>query len=492
MTQQERSQQTGRMGLVWYRTGLRLEDNTALFAALQENESVVCLYVLDDNYMRGADIGAARAAFLLDSLAELGREIAAHGGQLILRRTREVPSEVVRTAQEVGAGRIYVHDDYLPYPKKRDATVREMAAAEGIGFQSYRDLLLVDPARVLSEEGAPYTVFTPFKRRWEGLLNTPPRYEMAPLLPRLRQSKRFSSAPLPTLADYGLSLTQRIEPGGAGRAQDRLAEFVRAGLPLYHQNRDICADPNSTSRLSMHLKWGTLSVRDCYRAARAQEGPGADKWIDELAWREFFHAVIFHFPHALTGPMLPEYGDFPWSDDQDHFEAWKAGQTGYPFVDAGMRQMNATGWMHNRLRQVVASYLCKDLGFNWQEGERYFMQQLVDGDWPSNNGGWQWVAGTGTDPRRATRIFNPVLQQERYDPEFSYIRQWVPEYGTTRYPAPIVRHEEGREAFLERFRSTAPARQAAREARKEEKRRRRRERKGGAAKTVPTEMGEGS
>ena len=458
-----------RAGLVWYRTGLRLEDNTALFEALRENESVVCLYVLDDNYMRGADIGAARGAFLLDSLAELTQEIEAYGGQLIVRRTRDVPPEVVRTAQEVGAGRIYVHDDYLPYPIQRDAKVRALAAAEGIGFHSYRDILLVDPTKVLTDEGSPYTVFTPFKRRWEGLLNTPARFDLAPLLHRLRQPKRFPSADLPTLGDYGLHLRQQIEKGGAKRAQDRLAEFVREGLPVYHQNRDLCADPNSTSRLSMHLKWGTVSVRDCYRAARAQNGPGADKWIDELAWREFFHAVIFHFPHALTGPMLPEYGNFPWSDNTDHLEAWKAGRTGYPFVDAGMRQMNATGWMHNRLRQVVASYLCKDLGINWQEGERYFMQMLVDGDWPANNGGWQWVAGSGTDPRRATRIFNPVLQMERYDPQAAYVRQWVPEYGTSRYSDPIVRHEAGRDAFLERFRSTAPGRQEIRDTRKEAK-----------------------
>ncbi len=470
MAQHESKRTADRVGLVWYRTGLRLEDNTALYEALRENEAVRCLYVFDDNYLLGADMGAARGAFLLDSLAEMAQEIEAHGGQLILRRTRDVPSEVVRVAKEVGAGRIYAHDDYLPYPIQRDAKVRSLAAEEGIAFQSYRDLLLVDPARVLTAEGHPYTVFTPFKHRWEGLLDTPARYDVVPLLARLQQQERFPSAALPDLADFGLHLTQQIEKGGAKRAQSRLDEFVRDGLPLYHQNRDLCADPNSTSRLSMHLKWGTVSVRDCYRAARAQNGPGADKWIDELAWREFFHAVIFHFPHALTGPMLPEYGLFPWSDNADHLDAWKAGMTGYPFVDAGMRQMNATGWMHNRLRQVVASYLCKDLAIHWQEGERYFMQMLADGDWAANNGGWQWVAGSGTDPRRATRIFNPVLQQERYDPQFMYVRQWVPEYGTSHYPKPIVHHDVGREDFLQRFRSTAVGREELREARKDETR----------------------
>lgn len=455
-------------GLIWFRGGLRLEDNPAVYHALQENTAVHCLFVLDDTYLRGPDIGAARAAFLFDSLAELAKEIERHGGQLILRTTTDLPAEVVRVAKEVGAGRIYLNEDYLPYPIQRDKKVAELASAEGIEFRAYRDLLLVHPARVLTESGKPYSVFTPFKRRWESLLDTPARYPVAALLSRLRQKYQIFSAPLPTCQDYGLTLTQQIEKGGETRAQARLAEFARNGLATYHQNRDCCADPNSTSRLSMHLKWGTLSIRDAYRTAREHGGPGPDKWIDELAWREFFYAILYHFPHALTGPMLPEYGDFPWEDNAEHLERWKAGETGYPFVDAGMRQLNATGWMHNRLRQVVASYLCKDLLLNWQEGERYFMQQLVDGDWPANNGGWQWVAGTGTDPRRATRIFNPTLQFERYDPQAEYVRQWVSEYGTRRYPDPIVPHEFGRHRFMERFGSTATGRKAVQEARRQQ------------------------
>lgn len=454
--------------LLWFRNSLRLTDNTALFHALRENEAVRCLYVIDDTYMRGADIGAARAAFLFDALAKLSEAIEAHGGQLLLRiAQRDVPSIVVSVAKEVGAGRLYVNEDYLPYPIQRDRRTAELAQAESIEFKSYRDLLLVHPDAVRTEDDRPYSVFTPFKRRWESRLDTPDRYAIDPLLYKLKQEPKFPSAPLPTLADYGLHLNQQIELGGEKRAQARLDEFVRLGLPTYHQNRDNPSDPDSTSRLSMHLKWGTVSIRDCYRAARKLGGPGADKWIDELAWREFFHAVLYHFPHALTGPMLPEYGDFPWSDNREHLEAWKSGMTGYPFLDAGMRQLNATGWMHNRLRQVVASYLCKDLGINWQEGERYFMQRLVDGDWPANNGGWQWVAGCGTDPRRATRIFNPTLQMEKYDPKAEYVRQWVPEYGTAQYPPPIVPHEIGRDNFMQAFRSTAEKRQTQRASRRE-------------------------
>lgn len=450
--------------LVWFRTGLRLTDNTALHHALAENEAVRCLYVLDDTYLRAPDIGPARAAFLFNTLQELARSIEAHGGQLILRTARaSVPEVVLAAAREVGATRIYFNEDYLPYPLARDRRVTQLAQEERIEVRTYRDHLLVHPDDVRTEDGRPYTVFTPFKRRWQSLLHVPEPYPTQSLLHRLQQNQRFPSAPLPALADYGLHLKQQIEPAGETRARDRLAHFLHNGLPEYHLQRDFPANPNSTSRLSMHIKWGTLSIRDAYRAARNIGGPGADKWIDELAWREFFHAILFHFPHALHGPMLPEYASFPWEDNPHHLQVWKAGMTGYPFVDAGMRQLNATGWMHNRLRQVVASYLCKDLMIHWQEGERYFMQQLVDGDWPANNGSWQWVAGTGTDPRRATRIFNPTLQMEKYDPDAEFVRQWVPEYGTSRYPAPIVPHEIGRQRFLQAFARTAAARHNARQ-----------------------------
>ena len=468
MDQEAKNETFEKVGLVWFRTGLRLQDNAALFAALNQNEKVHCLYVLDDHYLRNADIGAARLAFLFDSLEALSKQIGSHGGQLILRLSSNIPEEVIRVAKEVTASRIYINEDYLPYPILRDRQTAALAKEQGLDLKTYRDILLVHPARVLTEEGRPYSVFTPFKRRWESLLSTPERYPIESALHKLSVSIPIPSSPIPSPSDYALPLKQRIEPGGEARAYRRLEEFVRLGLGQYHQRRDIASDPNSTSRLSMHLKWGTVSVRDCYREARNLGGAGAEKWIDELAWREFYHAIMFHFPHSLTGPMLPEYADFPWDENDDYLESWKAGMTGYPFVDAGMRQLNETGWMHNRLRQVVASYLCKNLLINWQEGEKYFMQMLTDGDWPANNGGWQWVAGSGTDPRRATRIFNPVLQMERYDPNAEYVRQWVPEYGTSRYPAPLVTHEVGRQNYLERFGSTSAGRMALREARKEE------------------------
>lgn len=451
-----------RTGLVWFRTGLRLHDNTCLYAALQENTLVYGLYVLDDTYLRAADIGAARVAFLLEALQKLQEAFEYYGGQLIVRRVKRDPhEEVVAVASEVGATAIYLNRDYLPYPLERDRKAKELAEAQGVRFKTYPDILLVEPDKVKTETGQPYQVFTPFKRRWETLIQAQEPHEVLPLLGHLKVSRRARSAEIPSLTEYGLALSQQIEPAGEARALARLDEFARTGLPLYHQRRDFAADPNSTSRLSMHIKWGTISIRECYRTALRVGGPGAEKWIDELAWREFYHSILFHFPHALTGPLHPAYNNLPWSDNEEHFEAWKAGCTGYPFVDAGMRQLNQTGWMHNRLRQVVASYLCKDLLIHWQKGERYFMQMLVDGDWPANNGGWQWVAGTGTDPRRATRIFHPVLQQERYDPHFDYVRQWVPEFGTSRYPAhPIVAHEEGRRRFLEAFKaasSTSPS-----------------------------------
>lgn len=438
-------------GLVWFRGGLRLRDNTALTQALIENEQVFCLYVLDDAYLRAPDIGTARLSFLFDSLRDLSEDLARAGGQLLLRQSPEVPEEVLRVAQELGAGRIYFNEDYLPYPRQRDANLRSQALSIGIEVCSYPDLLLVPPTEVFTEKGTPYTVFTPFKRRWLTTLKILPQQSLDPLLPKLKSAPNSYTRPIPTLKDYGLHRTQNLPLVGEKVAQQRLAQFLRDDLPTYHESRNVVANPNGTSRLSVYLKWGTLSIRDCYREALRVGGAGAEKWIDELAWREFFYSVAYHFPKSLEEGMIPLYREFEWSGNREHLEAWKAGQTGYPFVDAGMRQLNATGWMHNRLRQVTASYLCKDLCIHWQEGERYFMQNLVDGDWANNSGGWQWVAGAGTDPRRATRIFNPTLQQEKYDPEAQFVREWVPEYGTSRYPTPIVSHEEGRAEYLRRY-----------------------------------------
>ncbi len=465
-----------KIGLVWFRGGLRLQDNACLQAALKENSQVYCCFLLDDHYMRSSDIGAARAAFLFSSLNVLATDIAALGGELILRRVSDIPDEIVRIANECGASNVYANLDYLPYPISRDKRVQELLQESGKDFKLYNDQLLVHPNRVFSDNGSPYTVFTPFKRKWEMTVSVPERFAYENELYKLKTSRRVKIVPIPVLADYGLSLRQQIDPAGEHEALKTLSDFKSNGLSQYHHNRDLCALPNSTSRLSMHLKWGTVSIRDCYRAAYAQGGPGAVKWIDELAWREFYYAVAFHFPHVLTSPMLKEYDNFPWNENMELLAAWKEGMTGYPFVDAGMRQLNATGWMHNRLRQVVASYLCKDLLINWQEGERYFMQMLTDGDWPANNGGWQWVSGSGTDPRRATRIFNPVLQQQRYDSDFEYVRRWVPEYGTTRYPQqPIVNHEEGRRRYLDVFAMTAAGRSVIKEQRRAEELERRQE-----------------
>ncbi len=449
--------------LVWFRGGLRLRDNSCLYEALNANNRVYCCFMLDDFYMRGGDIGAARAAFLLSTLRVLAQDLASQGGGLILRYTQHPPEECARLAQILGAGRVYANRDYMPYPIARDIRTQELLAQQRQEFILCDDQLAVRPELVKTDVGTPYTVFTPFKRRWETQLLQVDLKDVQPLLQRLAPPPPNLSQPIPDLAEFGLVLNQDIESAGEHAAQRRLSEFLKTGLARYDQHRDVAAMPTSTSRLSPHLKWGTISIRECIRTALSNDGPGARKWIDELAWREFYYHVGYHFPHVYEGPMLKEYSDFPWLNNPDHLELWKQGRTGYPFVDAGMRQLNTTGWMHNRLRQVTASYLCKDLCLDWRLGEQYFMQMLTDGDWPSNNGGWQWVAGCGTDPRRATRIFNPTLQQQRYDPDFEYIKTWVPEWGTASYPAtPIVEHSDGRRRYLQLFNETAGARLNAR------------------------------
>ncbi len=449
--------------LVWFRGGLRIRDNSCLYEALKANTQVYCCYILDDFYMRGGDIGAARASFLLDTLTILSEDLQHRGGGLIIRRAQQIPEECAMLAHTLGVGRVYANRDYMPYPMERDKKLSNLLESDGRKLILCDDQLAVPPEIVKTDAGNPYTVFTPFKRKWEALLQLIEPKSPEPYFYKLAPAPSNISEPLPTLSDFGLVLTQQIEPAGEHAAQTRLEQFVELGINRYHEERDLAYLPTSTSRLSPHLKWGTLSVRDCIRAAQHHDAPGAIKWLDELAWREFYYHVGFHFPHVYTGPMLREYSDFPWSNNTEHFELWKQGKTGYPFVDAGMRQLNATGWMHNRLRQVTASYLCKDLCISWQMGERYFMQMLTDGDWPSNNGGWQWVAGCGTDPRRATRIFNPVLQQQRYDPNYLYIKEWIPEWGTSAYPImPVVEHSEGRRRYMQLFNESSAARSDAR------------------------------
>ncbi len=437
---------------MWFRRDLRLGDNTALSHALRENARVIGVFVLDDAILKARDIGPARVAFLFRSLDVLADEFRRRGGQLVLRRGGPPERELRALAQEAGASALYFNRDYTPYSADRDADVTAALEADGLDVRAFDDALLAPPQGIVDpRDGSPFQTYTSFKRVWETRLRVGARLDTDALAAGLRVDAFLPSAALPRMEDYGLRLTQDIPDAGEAAAQDSLAAFVRGSLAGYADNRDNTADGASTSALSVHLKYGTLSVRDCWREAANMGGAGGRKWQDELGWRDFFNALLWHHPSMLQKAIQPALAAMRYDQNDEHWERWKTGTTGFPYVDAGIRQMLATGWMHNRTRQVAASFLCKDLLIDWRRGAEFYMQGLVDGDWAANYGGWQWVAGTAPDPNGNFRVFNPVAQQRRYDPDLAYCRRWIPELDTPAYPRPIVSHAQASEEFLRRF-----------------------------------------
>jgi len=454
--------------LLWLRRDLRLRDHPALAAALDRGGAVVPVYVLDPRLLEGPRSSANRTWFLLESLRELAAGLAARGAPLVVRRGR--PEDVIPAlAAEAGARAVVASRDVSPFARARDRVVREALAAAGRQLHLERGLLVVEPEDVSTDDGRPVTVFTPFSRRWAAVpRRTPfPVPDAIPSLPvGTLASEELPMSPAPT-ADVAL-----LPRPGEAAARERLAGWIAsAALPAYADGRNRL-DAEGTSRLSADLKVGTLSPLEVLLAA---EGPGDGRrvFVSELAWREFYAHVLWHFPHVVRGAYRPAYDSVPWADDPAGLAAWREGRTGYPVVDAAMRQLAGSGWLHNRARMIAASFLAKDLLVDWRHGEAHFMAHLVDGDVASNNGGWQWTAGTGTDAAPYFRVFNPVAQGRRHDPAGAYVRRWVPELARVPdayvhepwsmppdvqaaagcvvgrdYPAPIVDHAVARDRAL--------------------------------------------
>jgi deoxyribodipyrimidine photo-lyase len=423
--------------LLWHRRDLRLGDNTALHGAAQRSPQVVPVFVFDPQLLQRADMAPARVAFLLQALQELQERYAQMGIPLLWRRG-DPAVELRQLAAELGAQAVFWNEDLDPWARQQESRVRASLAEAGIPSFSYQDMLLHGPGEVLTQAGEPYSVFTPFWRRWSSL----PKPDPFPIPKSLQSVSSLKAQPLPSLADLGFVCNQRIPAAGESVAQRLLEDFCQ-GLRIfeYERARDFPAE-QGTSLLSPHLCWGTIGIRRVWQAtceveaeARSEEAESSLRtWRQELCWREFYKHVLVHWPHVESGAYRRAFDALEWDNRQDWFQAWCAGQTGYPIVDAAMRQLNETGWMHNRCRMIVASFLTKDLLIDWRWGERYFMQKLVDGDLAANNGGWQWSAGVGTDPR-PLRIFNPATQAARYDPEGEYIRRYLPELAGLDTPA---------------------------------------------------------
>ncbi len=416
--------------LMWFRRDLRVADNAALYAALKAARRVYCVFVYDTEIL---DVLPSRAdrrvEFILQSVAELGQELAARGGQLIVLHG-SARAVIPRLAVQLSVQAVYANHDYEPAALARDAALAQ--ALQPCEFLTRKDQVIFEKDEILTQGGTPFSVFTPYKNAWlkklePFFLKAYPVEQYAGNLAKTRgKFKAFS------LADIGFSTTNLQAlgiAGGAAAAQKLFADFAPR-MAYYRDARDFPAK-KGPSYLSVHLRFGTISIRELARAAwqSMQEGggEGAATWLSELVWRDFYFMILHHHPRVVGHAFKPAYDAIRWPNDTALFDAWREGRTGYPIVDAAMRQINQTGYMHNRLRMIAASFLVKDLLVDWRWGEKYFADHLNDFDLAANNGGWQWAASTGCDAQPYFRIFNPVTQSERFDAEGTFIRRYVPE-----------------------------------------------------------------
>ena len=466
----------------WFRRDLRLTDNTALNAAAAAAERVVPVYVLSAWHGRHHWTGPNRQEFLSACLAALAKNLAAIGGRLILR-TGTAEHELERLVAESGAEAIFFNRDPDPFGRAVETRLAALAQRLGITLSAHQDIALHERDELLAGSGAPYRVYAPYFKAW----SKRPKAAVGPTLKRLSTPGGIASDPLPDLSHWQLASegTRLIEPGERA-ARRRLSTFVRAGgaAVRYAVGRTQLTG-QTTSRFSQDLRWGLLSVREVYHRCRtlagqveAAEQAHLDKLIGEIAWRDFYFQILYHFPEILDDDFNPATRGLPWrraSEHGDLFARWCEGTTGFPIVDAGMRQLSATGFMHNRLRMITSMFLTKDLRIHWREGEAFFMRKLVDGEIASNNGGWQWSAGTGADAAPYFRIQNPWTQSLRFDPQGDYIREWVPELRDVPpgrlhvplaaglrlakdYPPPMLDHSAERENTLRMFKTHRAAR----------------------------------
>ncbi|MFN2459118.1 MAG: deoxyribodipyrimidine photo-lyase [Candidatus Velthaea sp.] len=424
-----------RTSIVWMRRDLRLDDHRALFEAATRSERFVCAFVLDDALLRGPRVGAPIVQFFFDSLTALRAELRAMDSDLALLDGDFAP-ELLALARRTGATTLCYNVDYDPEMTARDERVVRELRAGGLQVRAFTDHVYRAANEILQENGRPYVVYTPYAKRWRAALAAQPRLPFDS-----RVAARNALAPaaaigvthaVPQPERYGHASSHQFPAGGSAAARAALADFAASRIDRYADRRNEPA-AGGTSRLSPHLRAGTIGIRACVhaaldaRAVRAKHAAAQiDAWIGELAWRDFYQQLLVHFPHAAHAPFLEEAAHVEYEYNAAHYAAWCAGRTGYPIVDAAMTQLNATGWMHNRLRMIVASFLTKHLLIDYHEGERYFEQHLADADLAANNGGWQWSASTGVDAAPYFRVFNPTLQGKTFDPRGDFVRTMLP------------------------------------------------------------------
>jgi deoxyribodipyrimidine photo-lyase len=443
------------IGLVWLRRDLRLHDHHALSKACEENDKVYLCFIYDKKIIDKLPPEDRRITFIQQSLEYLDKMLAPTA-QVIIRYGDPL-EEIPKIIKKTKANKLYFNEDYEPYAKKRDKEIIKKLPAE-----SYLDHLFFSPGTILNGKGETFKVFTPFKRAWLKVFYTKeiPNYKVD-----LKKISMLKEAQTNWPKFLGYKMQQSPLKGGSDEGLKLLKKFEEH-MPLYHQKRDFPA-LEGTSNLSTYIRHGCISFRDMLRESMADVNPGSEIWLSELIWREFYHVILDAYPHVVSKCFREEYDYLVWPNPKGHLKAWKQGLTGFPIVDAAMRCFAATGLMHNRLRMIVASFLCKTLLVDWKLGEKYFAQTLMDFDLAANNGGWQWSSSTGVDAQPYFRIFNPYTQSRKFDPDGEFIKQWIPELShldgkeihepspllAPEYPQPIVDYKSQREAALKLYKT---------------------------------------
>ena len=425
--------------LFWHRRDLRIDDNKGLFEALKQNEIVHPIFIFDKSILDKLPNNDQRILFIYQEIESLKKSYQNLGSDLWIYYGE--PSEIIpKIAQESNCSSVYFNNDYEPYALQRDEEIQVSLNKIKIEFIGKKDHVIFEKNEVLKDDGKPYTIFTPYSRKWKANLKEEDLREYSIEKHTRNLVQKQQEKALISLEEMG------FESKVLHDFPDRIAK--NEILKNYHLSRNFPA-VKGTSKLSLHLRFGTISIRKLALIARDQN----ETYLNELIWRDFYQMIIFHFPKSAENSFKAQYDKIIWEKNEVHFDSWCTGKTGYPIVDAGMRELNATGFMHNRVRMVVASFLTKHLLLDWRLGAAYFAEKLLDFELASNTGGWQWAAGCGCDAAPYFRVFNPQAQQEKFDKSFEYIKKWVPEYGTSSYPEPIIEHKFARERILQRFKS---------------------------------------
>lgn len=417
--------------IFWFRRDLRLEDNTALAEALNQHDKVIPIFIFDTNILEELPRDDARVNFIYRRLKAIDEHLKKHSSGLVVRhgKPQNIWRELIR---EYKPDAIYFNKDYEPYALKRDNKVRRLADEQQVAVHAFKDQVIFEEDEVLKPDGGNYTVFTPYKNRWLKV------FEEKGLPERKKINVKNMAAIKP---EFPVLETIGFQESGI-----EVKDYDLSILDNYNKNRDLPAR-DATSYLSVHLRFGTVSIRNIVRKVHKSH----PVFLSELIWREFFMQILFHTPRVVNENFRQKYNGIEWRNNEQEFERWCRGETGYPMVDAGMRQLNKTGYMHNRVRMITASFLCKHLLVDWRWGEAYFAKKLLDYELSSNNGNWQWAAGTGCDAAPYFRVFNPASQQQKFDKDFMYVKKWIPELNSFNYPAPMVEHKFARERALKTY-----------------------------------------